>query len=481
MPSVIPVSLPTPGADDPEHIALLLRGCSISAQLRAAVEERDQREDLGLGDTEDGQHLRYPQSPSLDPALLDSPLTSAPSSPEQQASAPSFDIPPLILDGPARPPTTSAPLNHKKRSKSAKAAKLRAAVRPSAKKIRSSLSRNHRKHPGVLLEDFRMLELKTAARGAWIALRTSVCKRYSSLEEVVSEGLRVVRWDGQTPTLLIDEDREVCSVLGGFPGLPEVWKGVRAEANDAVAEAGKSLRFSKHGDRRGPFRTIAVGVSYGGGQKRPGKLRHSRHNERVLARLMANPAIKRIAGFASSVFAFFAPKMYRDYATKLDALFEHYPELDYNWNNSVFPAASFNFGPNSASYEHNDHGNRAAGWCSIYCDGSFDPRYGGHLILRQFGIVVEFPPGSTVLIPSACITHGNIPVREGETRWSFAQYASGGLFRYVEYGLRSWANLSKSEKEKWAERRATRWVEELSLLSRVEDLARDQCTAGLLA
>ncbi|GJE99449.1 hypothetical protein PsYK624_157130 [Phanerochaete sordida] len=174
--------------------------------------------------------------------------------------------------------------------------------------------------------------------------------------------------------------------------------------------------------------------------------------------------------------------MYRNYATKLDRLFDRYPELDYNWANSVFPCASFNFGPNAVSLEHNDHGNRAAGWCSIYCDGSFDPRRGGHLILRQLGIVVEFPPGSTVLIPSACITHGNTAIAKGETRWSFTQYASGGLFRFVDYDFRTWREVELAEDaDEFLAQREKRWAAELDLLSFVDNLAEDRQTSGLLS
>ncbi|GJE87348.1 hypothetical protein PsYK624_034310 [Phanerochaete sordida] len=483
------IRIPTPREDEPEHVALLLHGCSINDALQHAVSTRDQREDAGLGDTEEGQHLLYPASPTLDPAVLDSPLSSAPTSPEMPPSHPllasqpyslpsPMDVPSLLLNQP--PSTSTKTRNHKQRTKAAKAAEKRAATRPSTYKIRSSLSRKYQKNRTVVLEDFKMMTLKTAAVGAWIARRCEIRTRFQTLEKVLEEGLDLVEWDGITTGVICDDDRNICAVLEGIPGPQEAWREVRVEATRAVAEAGGSLRFGNRRDRRGPFKTIAVGVSYGGGQKRPGILRHSKHNQAVLHRLMTNPAVKRIAGFASSGFAFFAPKMYRDYATKLDALFEHYKELGYNWNNSIFPAASFNFGPNSASYEHNDHGNRAAGWCSIYCDGSFDPKYGGHLILREFGIVVQFPPGATVLIPSACIRHGNIPVRKGETRWSFAQYASGGLFRYVEYGFKSWASLSDKDQDMWAQRRAARWVEELGLLSRVDDLATDQGTAGLL-
>lgn len=55
-------------------------------------------------------------------------------------------------------------------------------------------------------------------------------------------------------------------MLGGYPGTPESWKICRAEATEAMEKAAKQLEFPRQGDRRGPFRTIAVGVSYGGGQ-----------------------------------------------------------------------------------------------------------------------------------------------------------------------------------------------------------------------
>lgn len=176
--------------------------------------------------------------------------------------------------------------------------------------------------------------------------------------------------------------------------------------------------------------------------------------------------------------------MYHAYATKLDALFAHYPELSYLWSNSVFPAASFNFGPNALSFEHRDHGNRVAGWCSIYCDGAFDSTHGGHLILRELGIVIEFPPGSTILIPSACITHGNTAIGRDESRWSFTQYAAGGLFRFVEYGFRTWRTLCEVDRDRADElekQRSARWVDELELLSRFDELAVDRENADLLA
>lgn len=52
-------------------------------------------------------------------------------------------------------------------------------------------------------------------------------------------------------------------------------------------------------------------------------------------------------------------------------------------------------------------------------------------------LVVEFPPGSTILLPSAAIAHGNtsIDLSIGEERSSFTQYTAGGIFRWVDQGF----------------------------------------------
>jgi hypothetical protein len=44
---------------------------------------------------------------------------------------------------------------------------------------------------------------------------------------------------------------------------------------------------------------------------------------------------------------------------------------------------------------------------------------------------MDFPLGSTILIPSAVIRHSNTTIEASETCYYFAQYAAGGLFRWV--------------------------------------------------
>lgn len=115
-----------------------------------------------------------------------------------------------------------------------------------------------------------------------------------------------------------------------------------------------------------------------------------------------------------------------------------------------FPCRSFNLGKQSVASPHTDHKNLAQGWCSITPLGSFNPKKGGHLVLWDFNLMIEFPPGSTALIPSALIKHSNTLLQSGETRYSIVQYAAGGLFRWVERGFMT-DKTKKGREGNWLE------------------------------
>jgi hypothetical protein len=139
--------------------------------------------------------------------------------------------------------------------------------------------------------------------------------------------------------------------------------------------------------------------------------------------------------------AFYAPKLYCHFSNNINALVERLPHLQMNFANSILPAATFNFRPQVATFEHTDPCNIAYGLCDIHALGSFDPKAGGHLILFDIKVAIEFPSGSTVQIPSAVLWHGNAAVQPREMRLSFTQYFAGGLIRWVRYGFRSLADL----------------------------------------
>lgn len=95
-------------------------------------------------------------------------------------------------------------------------------------------------------------------------------------------------------------------------------------------------------------------------------------------------------------------------------------------------------------------------------------------MLWDLQLVIEFPPGSTILIPSGVLQHSNTPIQKGEERYSFTQYTAGGLFRWVDHGFQKedeyHSSLSKEEavEEEVAMRR--RWTMGLGLFSTLDEL-----------
>ena len=175
--------------------------------------------------------------------------------------------------------------------------------------------------------------------------------------------------------------------------------------------------------------------------------------------------------------AVFAPKMYQYYRRTLGVLREKYPWLRFKFERSIFPGISFNFGPQVVTATHRDNANLADGWCWILAGGRYNPTAGGHLILWELGLIIEFPPGASILIPSAIISHGNVPVGSDESRFSMTQYAAGGLFRWVEYGFRSEKTM-RVEDPKLSflvdQEKANRWKVAIERYSNFADLARDR-------
>lgn len=131
-------------------------------------------------------------------------------------------------------------------------------------------------------------------------------------------------------------------------------------------------------------------------------------------------------------------------------------------------------GPLTSTWPHTDSHNLAFGWCAITALGNFNPDRGGHLILWDLGLVIRFPPGSTILLPSALLTHSNIPIDANEVRYSIIQYSSSGLFRWIYNGFKSdkdfLATASPAEKKKRDEDCKARWGNGLRMFSMWKDI-----------
>ncbi|KAF8056168.1 hypothetical protein FPV67DRAFT_1431887 [Lyophyllum atratum] len=273
---------------------------------------------------------------------------------------------------------------------------------------------------------------------------------------------------------LTSEDERVFAVFVGRPSNDPTYRESCQRAYNVIMREGAQAKFSKSETthRRGDFPALNVGVTMGLGATYPTNLDNGPHAAMV-ERLISNPDIQRLAHFADFAFSLWAPKVYAHYINHIGGLFEKLTYLRRIFPKSIFPAAAFNFGPKVWTRSHRDLLNFPIGWCAIQALGCFDPTKGGQFVLPDLKLVVEFPPNTLILVPSATLTHANIPVRKGESRVSFTQYCSGGLFRFVDNGFRTEKQLQREDPEEYGrivELKKTHWQWGLSLYSRLEDI-----------
>ncbi|KAF7791817.1 hypothetical protein EIP86_002841 [Pleurotus ostreatoroseus] len=332
------------------------------------------------------------------------------------------------------------------------------------------------------------------ASGAWIGRRMGPEEDRTeplTLQALLAAGFQHVPWRGGRPAVVADRKDRIIVVLAGQPVDDGTWASSMKETDTAVEKLDRDLLFGdspslpKPGgcateNRRGGFRTVSFGTSYGGGQKKPGTLKHTTHNHCVLKDFVANSSVRRSTRFGSSVLARFAPNIYAKIRRTTRALLKKHPHLQRFYRGTIFPCLSVNLGPKVVAKKHRDHNNLADGLCWILAGGKFDHTVGGQIVFWELKLVIDFPAGTGMLAPSAVISHENLPIGEGETRYSITQYAAGGLFRWVEYGFQGWRSFQQEEPERartvWEER-PNRWRTSINLFSKVSELAQDRETA----
>ncbi|KAJ7184065.1 hypothetical protein C8R46DRAFT_815214, partial [Mycena filopes] len=132
-----------------------------------------------------------------------------------------------------------------------------------------------------------------------------------------------------------------------------------------------------------------------------------------------------------AIYECVAPRLLADVREMKDQIFKHDPYLRYPWNDSAFSAAEFFLGDQESPPQIDDL-DAIWHWRALTALGDYDANWGGELILWDEKKVVKFPPGATFLFPSAMTRYSFTQIREGESRFSFSQYAQAGLFRYAE-------------------------------------------------
>ncbi|KAJ7617560.1 hypothetical protein B0H17DRAFT_1220103 [Mycena rosella] len=369
----------------------------------ADVQEADEWEDLVEVSSRPASPLS--ELTSLPSTLLcsGSPPSFALSSPSSWSSSTSDSLEPTNNAAPATFDNTAMPVllpvggieirRNKESTAARRARRRRSTATHSPFDKRPNLRYQHRALPPVLIDALASALPHTKA--AWVGIKGKKRggRRVLTVKELKGRGYRLIKWDGGHPIVIVDQDGRIVCVFVGKPDDPE-WD-----------------------------------------TKIPGNLVNSKPRRRILCTLFRNRYIRCIAGFQSSAFAYWAPKVYREYADVLRQLSEKYPGFEHNFRNSIFPAAAFNCSLDTVAAEHTDYGNNPAGWCAITSGGRFNHKRGAHLHMRQFKLLVEFPSGTSALVLSGAVNYGNTPIAADETRFSMTQYAAGGLFRWVRYGF----------------------------------------------
>ncbi|KAJ7591275.1 hypothetical protein C8J56DRAFT_781964, partial [Mycena floridula] len=270
----------------------------------------------------------------------------------------------------------------------------------------------------------------------------------------------------------VDKTNTVVMVFEAAP-TGNNYLGSATQAFEKIMRLGDSHDFlaQQCEHRRGAFPALNFGINHGGGPPAPYRLGQRAADEGVIEALLTDPDIQRLAIHQSASFQLWFPDLYEYYQQHTSILFEHHPELKPNWPRSIYACCTVNFGGRVRCFRHRDPNNLAFGMCAVTALGKFNHKKGGHLVFDELKLVVEFPHGTTCWIPSASLTHSNIPVTEGEQRVSLTQYSAGPIFRYIHNGFRTQDALKVEDPALYAlnmEENKTRWKMGLALLPTID-------------
>ncbi|KAK0229654.1 hypothetical protein EDD85DRAFT_923151 [Armillaria nabsnona] len=254
------------------------------------------------------------------------------------------------------------------------------------------------------------------------------------------------------PRPIVDAKDQIIAIMAGQPSDPTYGSSCM-DAFDEIMLEGQAARFHKSSKHHpGPFPVVSVGISYGKGQKVPSHLQNGMLAA-IVNWLVGSKAVIRMATYASTSYNLWAPRLHRYYEEP-------------NFSQSVFPCTAFNFGGSVSTFKHCDILNCPYGLCTITA-------LGGHIILWELKVFIQFPHAATIFIPSATITHSNIPPAEGNSHISFTQFFAGGILHWVDNGFwteKELANVDPAAYVEMVAHKATCWKMGLGLLSQLDEI-----------
>ncbi|KAI4294069.1 hypothetical protein K525DRAFT_213554 [Schizophyllum commune Loenen D] len=346
--------------------------------------------------------------------------------------------------------------------------------------VRESTRRKYIDNAEPLSTGLRLSGLRVTRTGYTAMRDPAVQGRPYRLDELVGPQSKynfdLVPWNGRKPIPLLANGRLVFGCMPGRPDNSPDWDEVMDDWAKTIHETlpHLTLKSTQTEHRRGPFPATAHGHSYGGGQQQPMTISEHPGNAPHFRRIMEHPGAIRSSGFNNGATKGWAPKLHTYLRDNRRILRGRLPHLRHNFRSSVWASTTVNYGPRTATYPHKDYANLPWGWCPITALGNYDPKRGGHLVLWELRLVIEFPPGSTIIIPSGLLTHSNVSVGPDETRYSVTQYTAGAIIRWIDQEFQTkeafLAGLSPGRRAEEAEKAKTRYLRGLAMFSTLDEL-----------
>ncbi|KAE9384970.1 hypothetical protein BT96DRAFT_1007506 [Gymnopus androsaceus JB14] len=218
-------------------------------------------------------------------------------------------------------------------------------------------------------------------------------------------GLKLIQRDGSITQIIRTSGGHRVMGLYASPQSPE-WQRLMAKFDSLMEWLYCHLKLPQKllDHQRGRYATIGVGYGFGGGRIRPGNYVNSVHNSELLQQALATAVVKRIARYVDCTAIL---------TLLLEGLLALFPKLHSLYTSLDRQIVDVN-NPNIHTKYHLDHWNYIGGMCAAFNGGSFDSKRSGHFIAWSLGLVIKFPPGTAIFVPSAAVPHSNMPLAKDE-------------------------------------------------------------------
>ncbi|KAJ7821084.1 hypothetical protein B0H14DRAFT_2832086 [Mycena olivaceomarginata] len=224
-----------------------------------------------------------------------------------------------------------------------------------------------------------------------------------------------IDWDGKKCHVILDKKGHIIGVLVCPP----------APATAAMRAACDKMSFPPRN-----FPAPARGFAFGGGRQTVGNIKAlSPANQAAMDKLLEDESIWRMATYPIPVFQSLCFPIYSDYHCTKQQLLQKNPHLCRTFPRSPFTAVTDlrlppTWGPSPCLPPIRTPPTRPTACASLPLLSAFDPDQGGHLVCWDYNLLICFPLGCSVLIPSAVVTHSNTPIQAANGFRSDRQWAA---------------------------------------------------------